>query len=150
MHVFRIIERRAAASKSPAVCHLAFWRVLVENHARFSRVASETFARTLRGFGRCVPQQGSGFISPFPPPNFKLAPLILNSLLKLPQSLRAYLPFEISGPTQSSQTILFATMELQMIRATYASQDNLERFLAGIFGEGRAEVSVSAPLHHVR
>lgn len=28
-----------------------------------------------------------------------------------------------------------------MIRATYASQDNLERFLAGIFGEGRAEVS---------
>lgn len=37
-----------------------------------------------------------------------------------------------------------------MIRATYASQDNLERFLASIFGEGRAEVSVSAPLHYVQ
>lgn len=37
-----------------------------------------------------------------------------------------------------------------MIRATYASQDNLEKFLAGIFGEGRAEVSVSAPLYFVR
>ena len=36
-----------------------------------------------------------------------------------------------------------------MIRATYASQDNLERFLIGIFGEGRAEVSVSAPVHHL-
>lgn len=34
-----------------------------------------------------------------------------------------------------------------MIRATYASQDNLEKFLAGIFGEGRAEVSVSAPVY---
>lgn len=37
-----------------------------------------------------------------------------------------------------------------MIRATYASQDNLERFLACIFGEGRAEVSVSALVNCVQ
>ena len=38
-------------------------------------------------------------------------------------------------------------MEIQMIRATYASQDELERFLTEIFGRGNAEVSVGAPVN---
>lgn len=55
-----------------------------------------------------------------------------------------------SCPSTKFHIHSLGTMQIQMIRATYASQDNLERFLAGIFGEGRAEVSVSAPLHDVR
>lgn len=50
-----------------------------------------------------------------------------------------------SSSAEVSEPNFFEIMEIQMIRATYASQDNLERFLAGIFGEGKAEVSVSAP-----
>lgn len=150
MHVFRIINGRVAASKSPAVCRLVFLESIGQEILQALRVTRHICpnakrVRALRPVARlwiyiAVPS------SQFHPRTIHSQHSV--GISSKPTRLLTFRDIYIS--TKVSETILFETMELQMIRATYASQDNLERFLAGIFGEGRAEVSVSAPLHRVR